>query len=165
MRIGIDPGKSGFITCLSGNSFSHYAMPKIGDEVDVAELNRIISTFPKDSFAVIEDVHAIFGSSAKATFEFGKIVGILEALLVANSVPFTKVAPKTWQKTMLQGIPIQKKAGKTSNNVKLMSEMACKRLFPDLDLRRTDRCTKPDDNKVDSILICAYAERMLISDY
>ena len=87
-------------------------MPKIGDEVDVAELNRIISTFPKDSFAVIEDVHAIFGSSAKATFEFGKIVGILEALLVANSIPFTKVAPEDMAKNDATGGTDSKKGWK-----------------------------------------------------
>jgi len=159
VRIGIDPGKSGFITGFS-DSFIHYPIPKIGDEVDLSELNKIFSSFPKDSFAVIEDVHALYGSSAGATFEFGKIVGILEALLVAHSIPFAKIAPKTWQKTMLAGIPLIKKTGKKTNNVKLMAEMACKRLFPDLDLRRTERCTKPDDNKVDSILICEYARRI-----
>ena len=159
MIIGIDPGKSGFITSFS-DSFSHYPIPKIGDEVDVAELNKIFLSFPKDSFAIIEDVHAIYGSSAGATFEFGWITGILEALLVAHSIPFQKIAPKVWQKAMHLGIPNQKKKGKTSNDTKLMSEMACKRLFPDLDLRRTERCTKLDDNKIDSILICEYARRI-----
>ena len=164
MIIGIDPGKSGFITCFS-DSFTHYAIPKIGDEVDLSELNKIFASFPKDSFAVIEDVHAIYGSSAGATFEFGWVTGILEALLVAHSISFQKITPKVWQKAMLAGIPLIKKAGKKTNNVKLMSEMACKRLFPDLDLRRNDRCTKLDDNKIDSILICEYARRMLISDH
>lgn len=40
-----------------------------------------------------------------------------------------------------------------------MSEIAVKRLFPDMDLRRTVKCTVFDDNKIDSILMCEYARR------
>ena len=170
IRYGIDPGKTGFICewCESRGTFDFYDIPKIGNEVDVRELN----SFLKNRFAengdysihcVIENVHAVFGSSAKGTFEFGKIVGVLEALLVANDIPFTKVQPKKWQKEMWEGIPMQKKpssTGKTMNtDTKKMSLMAAKRLFPNIDLRKSKRATNPDHNKVDALLMCEYCRR------
>lgn len=154
MFIGIDPGVDGFISTFDGE-WKHYEMPKIGTELDVQALSELFKSL--HGKAVIEDVHAIFGSSAKATFKFGKVAGILEALLVANKIPFVKVAPKAWQRVMWVGVPIIMKGKK--KDTKAMSEMACKRMFPELDLRRTVRCTTTDDNKVDSILLCAYCKQ------
>lgn len=155
MNIGIDPGVNGFITVFDGE-WKHYPIPKIGTEVDVNSLSLIFKSL--SGHAVIEDVHAIFGSSAKATFKFGWITGLLEGFLVANNISFQKVAPKTWQKIMWVGIPQIKKGTKT--DTKAMSEMACKRLFPNINLGRTERCTTVDDNKVDSILLCEYSRRI-----
>jgi len=163
--IGIDPGKSGVITIYDSDTRDHAfaPMPKIGEAIDVkglAELFEVIKSSGDIEHAVIEDVHAIFGSSAKSTFTFGYVTGLLEMALVANNIPFTKVQPKTWQKQMWQGVSIQKKPSSTGatmvNDTKLMSITAAKRLFPNIDLRRTKACKIPDDNKVDSLLICEY---------
>ncbi len=48
--------------------------------------------------ACIEDVHALFGSSAKATFSFGQRLGELEGMLQSMSIGYIKVKPKEWQK-------------------------------------------------------------------
>lgn len=37
----------------------------------------------------------------------------------------------------------------------------CKRLFPDIDLRRTERCRKDDDGMIESFLLAEYARRKL----
>lgn len=112
---------------------------------------------------VIEDVHAKFGSSAKATFSFGYVCGATEAMLIAHDIPYTKVNPKKWQKEMWEGIPVQKKpssSGKTMvNDTKLMSLMAAKRLFPEVDLRASNRSKIPHDGKVDSLLLAEYCRR------
>ena len=36
---------------------------------------------------------------------------------------------------------------------------AARRLFPNIDLRKNERCKKIDDNKVDSLLMAEYARR------
>lgn len=47
---------------------------------------------------MIEDVHAIFGSSAKSTFNFGFNVGILHGIIRTLNLPLDLVQPKAWQK-------------------------------------------------------------------
>lgn len=170
-HVGIDPGKDGYITVLNPfRGVQFFEMPKIGKEIDLHALWRTLKQIDNESefpvVAVVEDVHAIYGAAAGSTFEFGWAVGILEAYLVALSIPYTKVQPKAWQKEMFQGIPVQQKASKSGktmvNNTKLMSEMACKRLFPNEDLRPegcTDRCKKSHDGKTDSLLIAEYCRR------
>lgn len=170
ISIGIDPGKEGFISMYEdGGVWKHYEMLKIGKFIDVQVLDSVfknISSLVRIGVrvhAVIEDVHAIYGSSAKGTFTFGYVTGLLEMSLVANRIPFTKVQPKTWQKEMWVGIPIQRKLSSSGltmvNDTKLMSEMAVKRLFPDIDLRRNQRCKINDENKIDAILLTEYCRR------
>lgn len=168
--IGIDPGKDGYVVTyndVTGNR-TMLPIPKIGDKVDVHgiyELFGVIKTaFHDYSIQVcIEDVHAIFGASAKSTFEFGYINGILEMAIVSCGFSYTKVAPKKWQSLMWQGVPIQKKVSSTGktlvNNTKAISEMAARRLFPDMDFRRTTRCKNNDENLIDALLICEYCRR------
>jgi hypothetical protein len=166
--IGVDPGKDGFVSILTNNDWKHYDIPKIGKLVNINELKKIfedikISNIDNKVIIGMEDVHAIYGSSSSATFSFGYVCGLLEGLIVANNFSYIKIQPKKWQKEMWQGIPIQKKLSSTGktyiNDTKLMSKMACQRLFPELDLRRNERCRTPDDNKIDSILIAEYLRR------
>jgi hypothetical protein len=166
ISVGIDPGKQGFIAIMAGNEIEFFPMPLIGKEVDINELDKIlqgISELSTNIHCVIEDVHAKYGSSASATFSFGYVCGITEGLIMSNKIPYTKVQPKAWQKEMWQGIPIQKKpssTGKTMiNDTKLMSEMAAKRLFPDVDFRKSSRAKNPHDGKIDSLLLCEYCRR------
>ena len=44
-------------------------------------------------------------------------------------------------------------------DTKSTSINAARRLFPNIDLRKNERCTKTDDNKVDSLLMAEYARR------
>lgn len=164
--IGIDPGKSGFICVYNEKSQLFIEIPSIGSEIDVTKLSDIIYNISDTrviSMACLEDVHAIFGASATSTFQFGRVVGLLEGILAANDIPYIKVSPKTWQKEMWQGVPLQKKTsstGKTQvNDTKKNSLIAFSRLFPTIDARRNERCEKPDDNKVDSALIALYCYR------
>lgn len=162
IRIGIDPGKNGYICFMYENNIKYSGIPLINKEVDLQKLNNeflLWDTVDYDVHCVIEDVHALYGSSAKSTFNFGWIAGVLEALLVANEIPYTKVQPKDWQKEMWQGIPKITKQGKNSTDTKAMSLLAAKRLFPNEDLRATERCTKPHDGLVDSLLLAEYCRR------
>lgn len=44
-------------------------------------------------------------------------------------------------------------------NTKATSFNASRRLFPNVDLRRSEKCKNLDDNKSDSLLIAEYARR------
>lgn len=167
--IGIDPGVKGFITAIFPNGkFEHFSI----DENDDLDLHRILKSIRERSWqvvAVLEDVHAIFGCSAKSTFNFGEIKGVLKGLLIANEIPYSLVQPKTWQgeiwnnHDMIVSYKTIKRAGKDIRqkvvDTKSTSINAARRLFPNIDLRRNERCKTIDDNKVDSLLMAEYARR------
>ena len=159
MIIGVDPGKEGFITTMSddGAVISHYPIPKIGKEVDLNALCDLMleisqSCIPAQTTVVIEDVHAIPGSGAGQTFNFGGVCWALRMGFTMCGFRIVLVAPKKWQKEMYEGI-------RPDPDKKVMSVQAAKRLFPNHDIRRTPKCKKPDDNLTDSLLICEYARR------
>lgn len=165
VHIGIDPGKNGGIYFHTiGYSYQFNQMPLIGKEFDIHKLNSIFESCEDiDCYAVIEDVHSIFGSSAGANWDFAFGCGLLEGILVSHGIPYTKVQPKKWQAEMFEGIPLQQKPSSTGKTVqkdtKRMAEMAAKRLFPSIDLRMTEKCKKSHDGKVDALLICEYCRR------
>ncbi len=47
---------------------------------------------------MVEDVHAIFGTSAKSNFNFGYNTGVVNTVAMAAGVSVEKVTPKKWQK-------------------------------------------------------------------
>lgn len=165
--LGVDPGKRGCLVLITENrQVKKFPFTEIGKEFSVSaflkDLESIMSEYTV-LHAVIEDVHAIFGSSAKSTFSFGYICGQIEAVLICNKIPFTKVSPKIWQKEMFRGIPEVKKpssSGKTYiTDTKTMSISASGKLFPNVSLLRTINCKKPDDNVSDALLMAEYCRR------
>lgn len=168
LYIGIDVGSKGFISMQKDGKWTHFS---IADN-DLYQLSQIMqeARYLNENIAcVIEDVHAIYGSSAKATFAFGFNKGYLIGLLAANNIPYNLISPSVWQKEMWgnsdmvvtykEVVVKGKQQTKKEVNTKQTSINACKRLFPTLDLRKSDRSKKIDDNKVDSILMAEYARR------
>lgn len=157
--MGIDVGGKGFITTQKDGAFCHYPI----EDNDLYQLSNIMAEIrkEKDVVCVIEDVHSIFGSSAKGTFNFGFCKGYLIGLLAANRIPYHLIPPKEWQKEIWTNADKVYKSGdgKKAVDTKATSINACKRIFPMLDLRKNERCRNIDDNKVDSILMSEYARR------
>lgn len=170
--IGIDPGEKGFVSVIS--PFGDYEFCSIV-ESSKGEVDKFIKKQVELSrdrscgiIAVMEEVHALFGSSAKATFAFGKINGILESMLISNCVPYHLVQPKIWQKEIwITQDKIYKDTGRTGKDGKPIKAVdqkptsinAARRLFPNVDFRRSSKCKNIDDNKCDSLLIAEYARR------
>ena len=164
--LGIDVGINGAITCMdeSGKVESICVMPKINNIFDGRKFDDMLDSIcglDIDCTVFIEDVHAIFGSAAKATFTFGKTCGIIEGIIIGNCLPYIYVQPKIWQKEMFQGVKEVRKPKTNRVDTKAMSELACKRLFPDVKFTATDRCTKTHDGMTDSCLIAEYGRRCL----
>lgn len=171
---GIDPGAKGCICSLDEkNNVGFYPIEKIsGKVINLAEIanwicDRVFPYGDKEpeyilEHVVLEDVHSIFGSSAKSNFQFGWINGALEGILSTFKVPYTKVAPKMWQKELWTGVkPVLKrgKDGKSIVDVKGTSLIAAKRLYPNVDFRRTPKCKNDDDNLVDALMMATFAKR------
>lgn len=152
--IGIDPGSKGFIASQCNGGWKHFAIDGASD----GEIARHIASFrDTDCVAVIEDVHAIFGSSAKSTFAFGQIKGFLLGLLTAHRIPYHLIPPKQWQKEMWSHADKVTANGRT--DTKKTSICAALRIFPEIDFRKSERCKNLDDNKVDATLMSEYARR------
>lgn len=166
--IGIDPGSLGYLAIQVNGEWTFMSL-KDNDMYQISDMLEYLKGRYNNIVAGLEYVHAIFGSSAKATFSFGEVYGKLQALLIARKIPYHLIAPKTWQneiwdnKDMVVSYKKVKLRGKEINkkevNTKATSINAAKRLFPELDFRRTERCNNIDDNKVDATLICEYLRR------
>lgn len=168
--IGIDPGSKGYFCVIYPDNSKEFVSIADNDELGLSrELKRIKGKSGENVVACMEEIHAIFGSSAKSTFSFGQIFGILKGILVALEIPYHLVPPKAWQKEiwtnsdLVVSYKVIKRNGKETNvkdiNTKATSFNASRRLFPDVDLRRSERCKNLDDNKSDSLLIAEYARR------
>lgn len=166
--LGIDVGSRGFLTLNTGNEFIFHSIED-NDYYQLGDILKGIKEQYPNVICAMESVHALFGSSAKSTFSFGEINGLLKGLLIANKIPYHLVPPKTWQKEIWENNDMvinyktvtikDKQVTKKEVNTKQTSFNAAKRIFPYVDLRRTERCKLNDDNKCDSLLICEYARR------
>lgn len=166
--IAIDPGNKGYIVTQKNGEFNFYSIAD-NDLYQLSEIIENIRSSNTNLVCVMEMVHAIFGSRAKATFSFGEIYGKLQGLLIANKIPYVLIPPKAWQKEMwinsdmvvtYKKVKIKdKETTRKEVDTKNTSINAARRLFPHIDFRRTEHCKNLDDNKVDATLMCEYARR------
>ncbi len=179
ISIGVDIGADGAYAIFVENKLTYGKNPYTSEEPDMKALLDIIfeaTATAEDDIsvhAVIEDLHSVFGSSAKSNFEFGKNNGFIIGLLQISQIPFTKVGPKKWQKVMWEGIrpveiPVIKKkvhqVDKKGNlkykvDTKATSLIAAKRLFPKETFLATERSKVPHDGIVDAVLLAEYCKR------
>lgn len=164
--VGIDPGANGAITAITDAQTVLFSkvVPKVKGttEVDYTalyEMFEFINAMGEDLEAnivtVIEDVHSIYGSSAKSNFSFGKIVGVKHAFLVALDYDYKLIPPKKWQKRVIEDSDIVKDA-KGKKDTKATALNAATRLFPGVDLRKSKRSTKAHDGIVDALLMAEF---------
>jgi len=179
--VGIDPGKTGFISIKIGDRYEFIQMPyhkietgeflKSGKpkmkEVFHEEGFLSIYNYLKDMDVVfkvaIEEVGGRGGWSATNNFNFGYIAGMLKQLFILLGAEMIMVRPQKWQAYMRQGYPDLKKASSTGKtqirDPKAVAEMIVQKEFPNIDFRKTEKSRKNDDNKIDSFLILQYLIR------
>ncbi len=157
--ISIDIGKSGYFCVINEIITTTVPMPKIGKETDYHGINEILKHYSAETVHVVfERLTSLHLASKKANWSLAHQAGAIEGIVIALGLPFTPVSPRVWQKEMLQGIPEMKdSAGK--RDTKAMALLAVRRIFPNQNLLRTEKCSKPDDGMVDALLINAYAKR------
>jgi len=171
--IGIDIGKQGAIASLSeSNVLKYYPIPLVGNQVSKIGIRKILEeiflesgTDNKEILVGLEDVHSIFGASAKSNFQFGRCLGLIEGIVDTKELPSVLVQPKTWQKFAFLGVPEIRKPDKVSEtgkilkgtlDTKAMALIAVQRLFPSETFLATSRSKVPHDGIVDAALIAYY---------
>ncbi len=126
--IGIDVGMNGAIASLSRDlkdniiyDMPTYSITKGKTARKTINIPALLDIFKKESceHAYIERV-AAFGMGVTSAFSFGFGCGVVEACLVASSIPFTYVSPQTWKKDM--NCPVDKDAAR----------MRASQLLPDM---------------------------------
>jgi len=149
--IGVDPGQKGAIVAMAnGGTITLHPMPD--DALAIVEILRSYADMG-DCHIFLEKAQSMPGQGGVGIFNYGVGFGTLLGIIAALKIPHTLVHPKTWCKVMHQGT--------TAGEAKERSLEAARRLYPDVQLLRTSRCTKPDEGYVDALLIAGYAKRVL----
>ena len=109
---------------------------------------------------MLEEVHSIFGTSAKSNFNFGYNVGQIHVIAQMSGLTVDRVQPKLWQKTTQIPIKTWKKGtspGIKKTALKKAVEQRCLELYPYV----KDKLYGPKggllDGRSDSLMIAHYA--------
>ena len=150
--IGIDPGKSGGYSVIREELDGSVTVESCiwDDEGFLRKMSEIETQARLLGWNVccaVEKVGSMPGQGVKGVFSFGHSAGYIEGVLRALGIPYQLVPPRVW-----------KKAFSLTNDKKLSIEV-CKKLFPNVDLRATERCRTDSDGKAESLMLALYAKR------
>lgn len=149
--IGIDPGAKGYLCLLdpSGPVIKFVKNPTSLKDMHVVRKELRIYA-PVVKHVAIEDVHSLYGMSAKSNFKFGYNLGFITALVCCylpyNSI--TLVQPKKWQAQV--GAPSQKFLGKEMKLKQAIADIA-EALYPNAELYGPKGGLQ--DGKADALMI------------
>ena len=152
--VGVDPGaKGGYAVIREELDGGINVLCKTWDNHQFVEDMRNVAQDAKsigwNVTAAVEKVGAMPGNGAVSMFAFGKSCGYIEGVLAACGIGYQLVPPRVWKKSF------------SLNNDKKLSIEVCKRLFPNVDLRATERCRTDSDGKAEALLMAEYARRNL----
>lgn len=147
--IGVDPGAKGGYAVISKSDTGQavFAYPW-DDDFFAMEMASLMQFKEHGIVAAVEKVGAVHGNGIVSMFNFGKSAGYIEGVLSALGIPYQLVPPAKWKKEFSL-------IGKD----KQASIITCRKLFPELDLKRTERCRTDSDGKAEATLLAEYARR------
>jgi crossover junction endodeoxyribonuclease RuvC len=147
--IGVDPGAKGGYAVISKSETGQavFAYPW-DDSFFAMEMASLMQFKEHGIVAAVEKVGAMPGQGVTSMFNFGKNAGYIEGVLSALGIPYQLVPPAKWKKEFSL-------IGKD----KQASIITCRKLFPELDLKRTERCRTDSDGLAESTLLACYAMR------
>ena len=142
--IGIDPGASGGIAWTHEDGIRVEKMPDTmqGEwELIAYIVNDSAMIYRHTEFkAYLEQVHSSPQMGVKSSFTFGNGFGHLEMALTAAGIPFERVRPQVWQKSL----------GCMTGGDKNVSKRKAQELFPQI------KCTHATS---DALLIAEFGRR------
>jgi crossover junction endodeoxyribonuclease RuvC len=147
--IGVDPGAKGGYAVISKSETGQavFAYPW-DDDFFAAQMASLMQMKEHGIVAAVEKVGARPGQGTVSMFNFGKSAGYIEGVLSALGIPYQLVPPNKWKKEF-----------SLIGQDKQASIITCRKLFPELDLKRTERCRTDSDGKAEATLLAEYARR------
>jgi Holliday junction resolvasome RuvABC endonuclease subunit len=139
--IGIDPGKNGGIAWIADGKPCVEKMPETAKELWELIESIQFSGFDHAIKAYVEQVHSSPQMGVKSAFTFGQGFGQIEMALTAAGIPFERVRPQAWQKSM----------GCLTRGDKNVSKRRAQELFPSLKITHAT---------ADALLIAEYGRRI-----
>jgi hypothetical protein len=94
---------------------------------------------------VLEKAQAFTKQGVVSMFTTGRCFGMMEGMLATLALPYTIIAPKTWQKRMFEGL--------AQGDPKANSILVAKRTFPGQDFTRGGKSVKAQDGMTDAALM------------
>lgn len=154
IAIGIDPGRDGALAILwpeygslREDMICTVAFDKMAFRVNLEDVAR--GACDHKVVCVLEHVGAMPGQGSVSMFNFGQNFGWIQGVLDAFRIPYELVRPQKWKKEF------------SCTSDKNTSIEVARRLFPNVDLRRTERCKGPHDGICEALLMAEYARRRL----
>ena len=145
--IGCDPGAKGAMCALYEDGTIKL---KDFDEITYNMMHWLmeIDNANEIQMVMIENVHSIFGSSAKSNFNFGYNTGIMHGLFRGLGLPLDLVQPKAWQKHV----------GVTKKGKEIKKDVAsiCDRMHPRCEIRGPQGGLK--DGRSDALMVATYCK-------
>lgn len=143
--IGIDPGKSGGIACLRGDTTTVQKMPST--ERDLWDL---LSEFDDAAAVFVEKVGATPQMGVVSAFKFGRSLGLIHMACVASGIRLEWVTPQKWQKEF--GLIVKGRGlGQSDTEKKNRNKARAQELFP---------CITMTHAIADALLIAEYGRRV-----
>jgi hypothetical protein len=180
--VGIDPGKDGGIAFIADDGIVEARAAIVGANDRAALLARRYA--PSLLRVYIEKSQAFPGQGGVGNHSTGMDYGQWLTILDLYDIPYQIVTVQAWQKVMLAGKPSPPpkpklpKAGTVPDderkelkkvhdkavrehkkNIKAFAATVAQRLFPTVNLKRTEKCAGPHDGAVDALLISEYCRR------
>ena len=151
--IGIDNGLKGGIIVLDEKQkvIASHVMPVIGTtkkEYDIQAITKILLSHNTDVICMLEKAQPQFRDGGKQAFKTGYGYGVMQGLLTALNIPFQIIPPKKWQKIVFDGL--------NQTDTKLASALFCKRKWPLVGWKATQRCTTDHDGLTDAACIAYF---------
>lgn len=144
--IGIDPGKNGGIAKINTDT-GFVKTVTFSEESLISELEGYFMFDKSPLRCVVEKVNAMPGQGVVSMFNFGQNYGFIQGVLKAYAIPYELVTPQKWKKEF------------SCTSDKNTSIEVCKRLFPSVNLKATERCRKDHDGMAEALLIAEYGRR------
>ena len=95
------------------------------------------------------------GQGVVSMGSFMRSVGYICGVLEANFIPYQEIKPAVWKKEF--GCNLGKEY--TTKQKKERDVEVCRKLYPTINLRRTERCKTESPDFADALLLATYAKR------
>lgn len=148
LYIGIDPGKSGAMVILHDRRVENI-VPFDEIEYIKALQNSFLKFSDTKVVCCLEKVNAMPKQGVVSMFNFGQNFGFIQGVLMSLGISYELVTPQKWKKEF------------SITSDKNTSIAVARRLFPEVNLKRTERSRKDDDNIAEALLMAEYARRKL----